>query len=70
MRGTDFLTNKGLPLLPTLLEFTVPAVRFVSELAMEKQENISVILFSDDAKFIKAVVREFRVGIWFEIFYI
>jgi hypothetical protein len=46
MRGRDFITNKYLSLLPSLLEFTLPAMQYLTNLAAnETNGTISIVLF-------------------------
>jgi hypothetical protein len=49
--------------MASLLEFTVPALRFVVDLAIKNlsEDAVSVIMFSDDEKFVKTVEEDFRV---------
>jgi hypothetical protein len=63
IRRGDFVTNKYLPLLASLLEFILPALNYVVQVAEEEygQNGTSVVLFSDDSKFLKVVVDKFRV---------
>ncbi|KAI6193619.1 hypothetical protein M3Y96_01037900 [Aphelenchoides besseyi] len=63
MRGTDFESIKSTfkhsisnhPLLPSSLEFTLPAIQFLVKKAAEdtNSTNLSIVLFSEDTKFVK-----------------
>ncbi|KAI6177814.1 Cleavage and polyadenylation specificity factor subunit 4 [Aphelenchoides bicaudatus] len=62
MRRNDFITDKNHPLIASQLDFTVPALRLVVGIAKNEanKENVSVVLFSDDMKFVRKVEKEFR----------
>lgn len=52
--------------MASLLEFTVPALRFVVDLASKNgsDDSISVLMFSDDSQFVQTVEQNFKVSIF------
>lgn len=63
VRRTDFVTNQHLSMLPSTIEFILPALNYVLDLARKEfnDKAISIVLFSDDSDFLKGVVEKFRV---------
>ncbi|KAI6221717.1 hypothetical protein M3Y95_00991500 [Aphelenchoides besseyi] len=78
MRGTDFGTIKSTftrlisssfylsdhPLLPSSLEFTLPAIQFLVQKAAEdaNSTNLSIVLFSEDIKFVKNITSQLKTS--------